>query len=91
MRKASATSCGRCDQRIAAGDPLLEIRLAGTLQKDGEAVAEIHVRSPLFRCAACAGEPVPADLPPLPARSNAIAATARRPQRALDFTPGGRS
>ena len=47
------TICGGpCHHRMRKGDPMLEIRING-------------MKSPFRRCAACAGEPVPDDLPPL--------------------------
>jgi hypothetical protein len=84
------TLCGGCPRLVLQGEPLQEIRLQGTLTKDGEVTAEIHVKTPKVRCIVCADGPVPADLPPLQPRSTAITATPLRPQGDLDFH-GGRS
>lgn len=59
-RAAVLTKCGgpcrKGDGYIKAGEPMLELRLV-----------ESNVRK--VRCAECAGEPVPANLPPLVNRS----------------------
>lgn len=53
-RATAETICGGvCGHRIARGEPLLIITLVG-------------VTRPRVRCRQCAGEPVPADLAPLP-------------------------
>lgn len=47
------TICGGpCRTPMRKGDPMLEIRIDG-------------LKATMRRCAACAGEPVPEDLPPL--------------------------
>jgi hypothetical protein len=50
--------CGHCRAPIATGQPMLVITLAA-----------LGPRVPFRRCPACAGEPVPADLPELPIRA----------------------
>jgi len=51
-RAALDQKCGRCGQRIYRGQPMLQIAIPA-------------LSRPLRRCLQCAGEPVPADLPPL--------------------------
>jgi hypothetical protein len=46
--------CGCCEHTIRAGDPMLTITLPGLSE----------ARRNLLRCAKCADEPVPANLPP---------------------------
>lgn len=50
---------GPCTQTMRRGDPMLEIRIPS---QDGR--KDVVLR----RCAACAGEPLPVDLPPLAER-----------------------
>lgn len=59
--------CGRCGHRIAKGDPVLELKIP-------------QATFPKLRCAGCAGEPVPADLPPLEAPV-AITPTVKAPRQ----------
>jgi hypothetical protein len=51
-RATIAEVCGRCGGPIAVGDPELQYQFTA-------------VPRPLRRCPACAGEPVPSDLPEL--------------------------
>lgn len=51
-RAAADVLCGRCGVVLHRGEPLLEIQIAGLTR-------------PRRRCGACAGGPVPVDLPPL--------------------------
>lgn len=53
IRARVTERCGRCGEAIAVGAPLREFRLPQVAGRHGVKV----------RCAACAGEPVPADLP----------------------------
>lgn len=54
-RKRIEQVCGVCGRAIYIGQPLLEFAIAGLTRKP-------------VRCLDCAGEPVPADLPPLEVR-----------------------
>jgi hypothetical protein len=47
--------CGSCGAAIAIGAPFVEFAIAGLARRK-------------VRCPACAGDRVPADLPPLPTR-----------------------
>ena len=52
MRLRLALECGSCRRLIGVGEPALEVRLDGVTWER-------------LRCVTCAGEPPPADLPPL--------------------------
>jgi len=76
-RAVTETICGGpCRQHIRKADPTLEIHIQG-------------LKRALVRCASCAGEPVPTDLPPLEERpANTIDPT-YKPQRAPLFASVG--
>lgn len=60
---------------IAVGEPILVLTLPGITRKS-------------IRCARCAGEPVPADLPALEVTQKARAAKVSAPQPLTRFSPG---
>jgi len=68
MRARVAERCGGCGEPIAVGAPLRQLRLPQVAGRRGTKV----------RCAACAGEPVPGDVP-----------TGEPPPPPLDFTKVG--
>lgn len=55
-RSAITRRCGLCSNAIKVADPILLLTIAG-------------LKTPRVRCATCAGEEMPADLPPVPDRS----------------------
>jgi hypothetical protein len=69
-RARVARRCGLCGGTIAAGAPILARWMGGHGWRK-------------IRCAACAGEPVPADLPPLGPVVRAVAMTPIEPPLAV--------
>lgn len=79
-RAMVGTLCGRCGRGIEQGSPLFEIVIGrqvpiGRPIEGAERSADW--RATKVRCEACAGEPVPADLPLLIERVSTIQPTAK--------------